>query len=573
MSGSGFNYDKADLFEKMKWGERIGAFDSKLGRSLLRMFKLGVEDEVVCRLVEDLLRPHVKNLALDRLPPFRAACLNRGEIVLGRDVHGRKVMLPTPHLTSGLGLFAGSGGGKSELLKFLLLQFAALNHRFWVSENYKTEFRRLLPVLVRMGILLVILSPKDWRWNPLQAHNADPRLQLIAVVDLLVRLLGLGERARAILSQALHDLYLRFGIWEGQTRRWPTLFCLYEWVWERPQTNAAARDSILDRLGSLLVSLTPRCAAYYSAWDPGALSRHSIVFEMRGASENVKDLLLVSLVRAKFQQEVERGHFNGPLQLVIALDDSQRVFQAHTGDSGEIAPLDELAGIIRGTGLSLWAVLQMLQGVSRQLTPNLATKLMGRLGSHEDYARLGADMAMTPEQIDWAKRHLRAGMFIGQLGDGDYREPFAFTAPQINLPETPTDAEIAASVRLLDQLPTEFANQYASWQPRHFTEVASRPTAARTETRTDGVNSLLSESDWRYLNLVATEPGRSATYYTRTLRLNGQRGGEIREQLKAWGLIRETVVPAAAPARESRGLEVTADGKAALLRNQSGGAS
>lgn len=573
MSGTGFDYTNATLFEKMKWGERLGAFDCRLGRTLVRAFKLGVEDKVICRLVDDLLRPHVKNLALDRLPPFRAACLERGELVLGRDVHGRRVLLPARHLTSGV-LFAGSSGcGKSNLLAFELLQLAALNYRFWVSENYKAEFRQLLPVLRRVGIALVVLTPKNWRWNPLQAHNVSPRLHLIAAVDLLVRLLGLGDRARAILSQAAHDLYLRFGIWEGQTRRWPTLFCLYEWVWARSQLNAAARESVLDRLGSLLVALTPRCAAYYSAWDPDALSRFSVVFEMRGASEIVKDLLLVSLVRAKFQQEVERGVFNGPLQLSIAVDDSQRVFQARTGDSGEIAPLDELAGIIRGTGLSLWAVLQMLQGVSRQLTPNLATKIMGRLGSHEDYARLGADMAMTAEQIDWAKRHLRAGMFIGQVGDGDYREPFAFTVPKVDLPETPTEAEVAASVRPLHQLPTEFADVYADWQPRHFAEVAPRPTEARTETPAAGAESLLSESDWRYLAAVAKETGRSATYYTRVLRLNGRRGGEIREQLKAWGLIRETVVPTAGSARESRGLELTPEGQAALRRHEAGGAS
>ena len=74
----------------------------------------------------------------------------------------------------------------------------------------------------------------------------------------------------------------------------------------------------------------------------------------------------------------------------------------------------------------------------------------------------------------------------------------------------------------------------------------------------------LSPMEQRYLAAVVAAPGRGATFYTRELRLNGQRGQEVRELLKTAGFIRETPVAMEARGRVTYVLEPTEAGIEAL---------
>ena len=136
----------------------------------------------------------------------------------------------------------------------------------------------------------------------------------------------------------------------------------------------------------------------------------------------MKQVLLEPILYSLLQHEIEKGLVNAPMSLFVGFEDSQRFFDAQ-GVSGDITPIDELAGIVRGTGKGLAVIVQTMNGLSRKLVPNLATKIMGRMGSQEDYARLGADLAMSREQLDWARRRLKPGQFIVQVSEGEHREP------------------------------------------------------------------------------------------------------------------------------------------------------
>jgi hypothetical protein len=401
-----------------------------------------------------------------------------------------------------------------------------------------------------MGIELIIVRPKDWRWNLLQSHLRDPRTHLTTAVDLLVRVLDQETpRARSILTQLCHQLYEEFGIWSSTTppKAWPTLFDLYEAILAARYLNIAAREAILDRLGSLLVGLTPRCAAYRLAWSPLDLCRYSINVEMHGASEAAKQLLLESTLFTIFQHEVERGVVNGPLRLVIAFDDSQRLFEARHSLAG-ISPLDELAGVVRGSGLSLWVLLQTMEGLSRRLVPNLANKLCGRLGTALDYASVGADMGMTTEQIAWSRLHLQPGSFIGQAADGDYREPFLFSVPQIQFQERVDDLEAAESVRALDALPTVFADEFAHWQPHHVAHLSGTSAPANS-------TPTLSDAETRFLKAVVEHPGQPSSRYAKLAGIGGRQTIEIRQRLVQLGFLRVHPVATSSRGRQSIILE------------------
>lgn len=548
------NSQSASLFQQIGWGQDHGAFDDEVGKALTRVYQFCPDDPHVRRLIRDRLAPLRTKQAMGELPAFKAARLYNGNVVLGKDAHGGIIWILMAWLRAGLLLLANTGGGKTSLLQWLIFQVALQGVPVWLSESYKTQLRRLHGLFARAHLELLILRACDWKWNPLQCHHENLHLHLATTVDLLVRILVLPSRARSILVQVCHALYRKFGNWEGQRKAWPCLFDVYEAINQNSKLNAAAREAILDRLGALLVSLTPQCAAYRSGWRPADLTQFNIDFEMRGASETAKQLLLQSLLFSVFHAEVERGVVNGPLKLVIAFDDAQRFFEARQSESPDLAPMDELASILRSTGLSLWVMAQTAHGLSPQLLPNLATKIIGRLGGAEDYAALGATMGLTADQIRWAKLHLSPGSFIGQCSEGDWREPFLFKVPLLPLPDNVDNVAAAESLEPLRGLPTEFAEEFAHWQPHHYAEI---------ETSAAPAKSTLTDAAQRFLVAVVAEPGRRSSDYARLTGLSGKRAAAIRQELIKAGLLRTHAVATGARGRTAIVLEATELGRTA----------
>ncbi len=352
-------------------------------------------------------------------------------------------------------------------------------------------------------------------------------------VDLLVRTLDLPGRATAILRQGIHELYVQFGVRDASATRFPTLFHLYEWVKCQKGLNAAGREAILDRLGAFLVSLTPACGAWTRAWTHDDLAGCSIVFEMRGASEGVRSVLPQSLLFGVFQSRVNRELVNGGLELFLVCEDAQRIFADRQTTSGDMSPLDELAGIIRGAGIGLWPIVQTMVGFSRRLRPNLAIKIFGRLGCHEDYATLGADCGITVEQLEYLRHKLTPGTFVGMVSIGSWTQPFIFRVPLAKLPAAPTGDEIDLSQSPLAALPTEFAEEFRNWSLHQAVEIKHEKTESLPT---------VDEIDLRVLRAIVAEPGKSVSHYCRETRLNGQRMADVRKRLTAQGFIREEKV-------------------------------
>jgi len=530
----------------------LGEFDDPLGVSLVRAHHADSADRQVRDLIENRLRHFETRCASGTIAPFKIPRPGAGNILMGLGRRGRAIWVPVALLAAGLLLVGNTGSGKSTLLRQWLIQIAMHGPSIWMIESYKRELRQIRPHLQRHGIDLVILRPGDWRWNPLQSHLRDARVHLNTAADLLVRVLRLPSRARSILAQGAYTLYRQYGIWEGNRQHWPTLFDLYEWVHKTPGLNAAAKESILDRLGALLVALTPRVAACRRAWNPADLMGFHLDLELTGAPETVKQLLVASLLFSLFEQEVERGLEPGPLKLVLASDDGQRIFAgADAAEEGQLSPLDELAGVIRGSRISLWVVVQTMEGLSRRLIPNLATKIFGRLGCHEDYAHLGADLSLSPEQLSWARLQQRPGVFIAQLAAGSWREPFVFQTQLLNPVRPVDDAEAAASVQALERLPVEFAPEFDRWEPAHLAVV--EPAASDS----------LSEVEMRYLRAVVEHPLQSSSAYAKVAGVNGQRAAQIRRRLVADGFLAEREVATGSRGRNAIVLEPQSKGRTA----------
>ena len=569
------------LLTEVAYGVRHGEFEDPLGQSLLRAWQVGACDAQL----EEMIRHRVRALrvrdAFGTLDPFLKPRLTDGDVVLGVDRDGQDVRIPLQWLVAGLLIAANTGAGKSFLLASLAVQIAASGCRVWISDMYKTQVRHWRALFQQVGTDLIVLRASDWRFNLLQPGDIHPRGHLAMAVDLLVRRLDLPPRARAILQQACYGLYQRFSIWEGRSEAYPCLFDLYEWVRSATGLNAAAREAILDRLGAFLTALTPKCGAYRLAWKPTDLARYSIDFEMRGTTEVVKQIFLEPTLYSIMQHEVERGLVNAPISLFVAFEDGQRFFDSQQRSSGEITPMDELAGVIRGSGTGLGVIVQTMQSLSRRLAPNLATKIMGRLGSHEDYVRLGADLAMDPKQLEWARRKLNPGLFVVQVAEGNWREPFVISVPLLRTRTRVSDEDAGRSVVPLECLRTVPAREYADWQPGHLTWVVSQDTGAKDGSES-GIdlhaksnqeplgeecidrNRNVSKEQLDYLHSIARSPFLNATQRDKTLGASPWKGNRIRTELCRRGFVRTVAINPGGRGRRFQLLELTDAGRELL---------
>lgn len=410
---------------------------------------------------------------------------------------------------------------------------------------------------------LNIVSAKDWRFNPLQAVTRDPRTNLAMVVDVLDRELKAPVRGRSILNQAMHALYTKYGIWEGRTEAYPVLPECYDWVLKHRHLNVAATEALLDRLGSLILSLGVKTLAWRRGWSPSDLARYCIDFEVRDLSEIGKGVLLTPMLFALFHAEVERGAVNGPLSLFCLLDDAQRLLNTSPA-SDEVAPLDELVGITRGTGRGVGFTVQSSAGLSRKQFSNLVTKIYGRQGSHEDWNTVAAESSLNAAQLEFCRHHQEPGMFVCQIAEGDWRYPFLFTVPHLKIPATVTDEEAADSVRELEALPTVAADEYAKWTPQHLAEVQS----ARPKNEFS-----LSEADFRLLAAVIDRPGRPTSEYAKAAGMSGSRAAEIRDRLTDLGYLRQHRLATGGRGRAATVLESLAPAYEAVKAARKGGAS
>ena len=139
------------------------------------------------------------------------------------------------------------------------------------------------------------------------------------------------------------------------SQKYPTLFHLFDAVRTDKGANAQARQSILDNLEAVLLTLGTEVLGYYRGWCVHELAKQHLVLELTGQPEVGKDLVLNYLVASEFIHRVSRGISNQKMDLWMSIDEGQRLFsqskevKSHKGNS-----ITDQAGLVRGTGTGLF---------------------------------------------------------------------------------------------------------------------------------------------------------------------------------------------------------------------------
>ena len=520
--------------ERIAVGLAIDAFQDRWSQLCVEKWQRGVRDRLLAETILSRVCTRQAKIRSGQVIPFRQARFPHGEVFLGWDLasswhfNGQiwlpKFLFSTPWLVC-----ARTGHGKSVLEADLALGLARTGTKTWQLSFWKDDLLGQLPRFQQEGLELVVLRPEDLKLNPLHAGRNDPLTHLTATTSRLARhLRDLPPRADLLLRGICHEVYSEFGVFNGQNQtRFPSLFRVYEKLRTRKGLNIPARDALLDRLGSFLERLTPRCSAWLQAWDPTDLAQHSLVLLCRKAGEDVKNFLLEWLIDHVFQHQVERGVVNGDLQLFIFVDDAQTL--VNCDGSTTISGLDQQVGRNRGAGISIAFFTQTDYGVSRHLLSNINGLFLGSARDYTARLALGGSTATTSAQLEWIPHNLQRGCFVGSFAEGDWHEPFVFKTGNVNLAHTVTEADILRSQEPLASLPLILDDDFVHWERHPLLEL--QPTAASSPG--------LSPAELRLLNLVVAEPGKAAGYYTRKLRMNGRVARAARERLLQLVLLRQ----------------------------------
>ncbi len=542
------NNDFSPLTQNVLYCLRSGLLEDELGKSILEIYQAGVCDDVIARMFEKRMSKHKYQQAFYGVLQFKTPKLTKGNYVIGVDENGKKLSSYIQFLNAHSLTVAGSGAGKTTFSYFKILQVANHVQGIWLFDIRKREFRILEQYLAKLGINLVVLGGRSLRINPLQLPiGVEVSDWLPRVADMLIEVLGLPPRASKLLQAKLFGLYRRV---EGQNL-YPTLYDLFEEIKKDKKSNPPARTAILDSLEPVLLSLGPEVLAYRYGWTTEELASRHICFELAGLSEVDKNLILNSLVLSEFTSRIARGISNPKMDLWMCLDEAQRICSS----SSHTSAIASQIGLVRGTGIGLDLSVQSMDGILPQIVSNTAMKVMGRCGSMPDYAAAGRSMGLNAEQIQWAQMNLEPGLFISQLGEGQWRYPFVFRIPPMNLKRTATNQE--PDLGTLSNIPTIYAPEFDTWG-----------FASEVSTATAKPSMFDSEQEFSFCKAIADHPMKASSTYHKLAGISSKTATKVRLQLVAKGFIREHTLDSGGRGRRSILLEVLPEGTKALTEHQ-----
>ncbi|MBL8745377.1 MAG: hypothetical protein JNK58_03370 [Phycisphaerae bacterium] len=430
------------------YAEQHRLIDDPLGNAVRQVLDAGVEDEFISDELRGRVRKH--RIARAFAGPFETPRLEGGDLCLGTDLNGRLLWMPSQFMNGHSLTVGNSGSGKTTKSKFNIVQMARLVGGLWAFDLRKAEFASTAAAQNAQGLETTVLRPHDVKLNPLQVpEGSSPGAWAPRIAEAIGLALRLPPRATKLVHTRILMLFDEFGVMAqgDQAERFPTLFDLRESVAADRHAHPAAKHALVDSLDPILLSLG-QSLAFYRGWSSSDLARFRIVFELGAIGEAAKDLILTSILSAEFMSRVARGYSNAPMDLFVVCDEAGSLLSS----SAHAAGLSDLLGLVRGTGIGLDLSTQTAN-IAPGFLSNTANKFLGRVGSATDLETIGNAMGLTSEQRRWACQNLTPGLFIGQLGEGEWRRPFVFRVPSLQR-STAAAAAVPNVIRNLPLLPS-----------------------------------------------------------------------------------------------------------------------
>ncbi len=525
-----FSKDISDLLYAEEWGLLL----DDVGRAIAQTFQYGCAEEFEHKLLSKRVNNHKIDMA--RCPFPSPKSLNRGDFVIGFQKDKTPIKCPFDFLGAPSLICGSTGSGKTTVARFWSLQAGMLARGTWLIDSRKREMRVLQPAFKKMGIPLAIVDGYSLKINPLQVpEGVSPNLFVPNVADTLVKTLKLPPTARKVLHQSLHNLYQKHGILDGNTTNYPTLFELRDYVCNAKNFHSQARDALVTSLDPLLLSLR-NVLCYRKGWSISELAMLKIVYEFNCYSEDAKDLLINILLLSEFQSRIARGYSNVSPDLFIYIDEGSSLIES---DDGTIS---QWAGLIRGVGLSLLISNQSAVSISQKVLSNVPNRFIGQSSSFADLQVLGSALGLDSSSKRYLSSHLKPGLLLGSMGQGNWRHPFLFTTPLMNFPCHQIDT---SANKELESLAVVRAPEFEDWEPEWAkkevisTEEEKVPESAQEPEIPSLPDIGLKTDELRLLRAVIAEPCQPVSSFSTKLKMSTRTILRLRKSLLAKNMIQE----------------------------------
>jgi len=520
---------------------------TSVDRLHLRAYAARPDDGRLRQAVEGRLMLHAASKTFEKRI-FSVPRKMKGDFLLGYHRGGEaraELGGPQAHILQ----VGGSGSGKTCNTFFWLLQLAPGAEGVMAIDLYKREYRDLLPAMRKIGKRTHVLRRSQLRLNPLSPPHPKVRPEEWAATasDVLAVSLRLPPASRNLLRVCIHDLQERNGVLSGSDRH-PTLLDLRQAVHDY-RGNAVIRQALLNRLDAVIAELGPEVLGHRRGFPIAELARRVILYELDGLSFFSQNLIanfrLGPLFAWRSACPEER---NGAV--VFVYDEAQRAFSRRAEASYSEGPayLSTMASLVRGADITLIVNVQTTEDLARSIVANSSIKVMGRLGDHQDYERMGRCMGMKADQIEAAMKMLRPGLYVAVAGGIGFQEPFLLRVPLAEANRRVTDQEAWQSG---EELRAELL------RPEGTDRAKVAPLALPAP------RSVIAEGERDFLKALEDEPYIPSSRLPRLLGVSNRKAQRLRESLVSKSRLKEWRVELSPRGGKTLLLEVLSEGGSA----------
>ena len=336
-------------------------------------------------------------------------------------------------------IFGRSGAGKTNTI-FVLLESLLNQDKPFLIFDWKRNYRDLLSVR-KEEILVYTVGRKTvpFTFNPLiPPKGTDTAVWLKKLIEIIAHSYYLGEGVMFLLQEALHSVYSKFGLYQGDIKERPTLNDVYHWLSEYPVKGRKAlwMDSAMRGIKSICFGHMGKVVNTQSSTELGSLLEKNVILELDGLTNADKTFIIESMLLWIHHHRLAQP-YREKFKHALIIEEAHHILLKRTGGQGGEAITDTILREIRELGEAIVLVDQHPSLISIPALGNTYTTITMNLKHKSDVSAIGAAMLMDDEQRIVLGR-LPVGSAIVKL-QGRWIQPFAIKIPYRPVPKGSVD--------------------------------------------------------------------------------------------------------------------------------------